>query len=157
VIAAARFAPPVRENTYLHPGFIFASRTPTTVSAVLGSCVAVCLWEPRLAIGGANHFLLPHSEACEKGSPRYGTTAVPALLEALERLGCRRESLRAKVFGGASINVAFQSRLSAENASVALTLLEKIQIEVEVVDTLGSRGRKIVFDTDTGRSEVRYL
>ena len=142
---------------YLHPGFLFASRTPTSISAVLGSCVAVCLWEPRLRIGGANHFLLPHSEVCERGSARYGTTAVPALVDALERLGCRRERLRAKVFGGASINVAFRLNLAADNAGIAISLLDEIGIGVEVVDTLGSRGRKIIFDTDTGRSEVRYL
>ena len=157
MIATAHSPRPARDLAYLHPGFIFASRTATSISAVLGSCVAVCLWEPRLKIGGANHFLLPHNAACESGSARYGATAVPALVEALERLGCRRENLRAKVFGGASINVSFRSKLAAENAGIALELLEELGIAVEVVDTLGSRGRKIVFDTDTGRAEVRYL
>ena len=50
-----------------------------------------------------------------------------------------------------------RSNLAADNAGIALSLLDEIGIGVEVVDTLGSRGRKIIFDTDTGRSEVRYL
>ncbi len=50
----------MEENThYLHPGNLFAHRTPHIVTTILGSCVAVCLWDPINNIGGINHYMLP--------------------------------------------------------------------------------------------------
>src|SRR3972149_9955326 len=48
-----------RSRIYLPPGQLFASAERAAVSTILGSCVAVCLWDPILKIGGINHYLLP--------------------------------------------------------------------------------------------------
>ncbi|MEI6986387.1 MAG: chemotaxis protein CheD, partial [Rhodospirillaceae bacterium] len=47
----------------LLPGDIYCDRTPQYLGTVLGSCVAVCLWDSQLRFGGMNHYLLPNRPA----------------------------------------------------------------------------------------------
>jgi chemotaxis protein CheD len=75
------------------------------VVTVLGSCVAACVWDPRLRIGGMNHFMLPdagENVPIDKAM-RYGNFAMEALLNDVLRRGARRESLEIKVFGGGNV------------------------------------------------------
>jgi chemotaxis protein CheD len=147
-----------RAQAYLHAGQLLAFSTPTAITTVLGSCVAVCLYDPAAKVGGMNHFLLPlHVE--RDRSPRFGTVAVPALVEAVVRAGASPKGLVAKVFGGASVIGAMAQgrRLGEENAALALRLLEEARIPVLDQDVGGSRGRKVVFFVDEGTAWVRQL
>src|SRR6185295_19916700 len=49
--------PPTR--VYLAPGLLYASADGALVTTILGSCVAVGLFDPWVQAGGINHFLLP--------------------------------------------------------------------------------------------------
>ena len=105
------------------------------LSTLLGSCVAVCLFDPALKIGGINHFMLP-----EMGRSKYGDVdsllsgnfAMEALLNALLGRGARKPRLQAKAFGGgghphaaglildtADVRPALQSILNAMAADLA--------------------------------------
>jgi chemotaxis protein CheD len=147
-----------RVHVYLHAGQLVAAAAPTAITTVLGSCVAVCLYDPVAKVGGMNHFLLPlHVE--REASPRFGTVAVPQLVEAVVGAGASRGALVAKVFGGASViaGMARGRRLGEENAALALRLLEEARIRVLDHDVGGGRGRKVVFFTDDGTVWVRQL
>jgi chemotaxis protein CheD len=147
-----------RPQLYLHAGQLVATVSPTAITTVLGSCVAVCLHDPATRIGGMNHFLLPlHVE--RDRSPRFGTIAVPRLVEEVLRAGASRRTLVAKVFGGASVigGMSHGRRLGEENARLALQLLEEAHIPVLDQDLGGSRGRKVVFLADEGTAWVRQL
>jgi chemotaxis protein CheD len=147
-----------RTQVYLHAGQLFASTGPAAITTVLGSCVAVCLHDPSTRLGGMNHFLLPlHVE--RDRSPRFGTIAVPQLVDAVVRAGASPRTLVAKVFGGASVIGAIASarRLGDENARLAFRLLEEAGIPVLDHDVGGSRGRKVVFFADEGTAWVRQL
>jgi len=149
-----------RRSVYLQPGHVFASAGPTEATTVLGSCVAVCLWDHRLRIGGANHFLLPYLADAASASPRYGNVAIERLMRDLERLGSRTEDLVAKVFGGASVLEAFRDErdhLGAKNVDLARRILGAHAIPIVAEDVMGVRGRKLVFRTDTGIALVRLL
>lgn len=148
-----------RAQVYLHAGQLFAAAAPTAISTVLGSCVAVCLHDPISRVGGMNHFLLPLHVDLER-SLRFGTVAVPALIDAVLEAGASRGSLVAKVFGGASVIASIGQRgrrLGEENAALALRLLEEARIPVLDHDVGGSRGRKLVFFADEGTAWVRQL
>ncbi|MGE5547415.1 MAG: chemoreceptor glutamine deamidase CheD [Solirubrobacterales bacterium] len=75
------------------------------IVTVLGSCVAACVWDTRLKIGGMNHFMLPDSgsDVPVDKSMRYGNFAMEELINDLLRRGARRESLEIKVFGGGNV------------------------------------------------------
>jgi chemotaxis protein CheD len=147
-----------RAHVYLHAGQIAVGVQPTAITTILGSCVAVCLHDPTTGIGGMNHFLLPLHVEREK-SPRFGTVAVPQLINDVVKAGASRAALVAKVFGGASVIGAFRGtrNLGAENAALALELLEAAHIRVLDHDVGGTRGRKLIFHADDGNAWVRHL
>jgi chemotaxis protein CheD len=147
-----------RAQVYLHAGELHAATAPTAITTILGSCVAVCLFDPRAGVGGMNHFLLPH--AVERiGSPRFGSVAVPALVASVVRAGARRAALLARLVGGASVVPALRAAggLGAENARLAAELLAGEGIPVLDLDLGGTRGRRVVFHSDDGAAWVRRI
>lgn len=75
------------------------------VVTVLGSCVAACVWDSRLKIGGMNHFMLPDSgsDVPVDKAMRFGNFAMEELINDVLRRGGRRDSLEIKVFGGGNV------------------------------------------------------
>ncbi len=147
-----------RAQLYLHAGQLAVSSRPAAITTILGSCVAVCLHDPAAKVGGVNHFLLPLHVERER-SPRFGTVAVPQLIEEVVRAGASRGALVAKVFGGASVIGAFRAsrNLGEENALLALRLLDEARIPVLDRDVGGTKGRKLIFHVDDGTAWVRQL
>jgi len=147
-----------RAERYVHAGEVLVAATPTAFSTVLGSCVAVCLFDQGRSVGGVNHILLPHPVGPERSS-RFGSVAVPRLVEELLRAGARRESLQAKIFGGAAVIGHFRGRhsLGEDNVSLTRQLLEEAGIPIVEEDVGGERGRKVVFHSDVGAVWVRLL
>lgn len=149
-----------RLATYLHAGQLTAPSAPTAITTILGSCVAVCLWDATRRQGGMNHYLLPYWSGSEASSPRFGNVAVEGLLSALRRLGSASGDLQAKVFGGACVVPALMARgdhLGAKNVVLARKLLAERGIPVVAEDVLGQRGRRVVFHTDDGAAFVRFV
>jgi chemotaxis protein CheD len=156
--ASVIVAPAEKRRHYLHTGHLLVSSEPAVMITVVGSCIAVCLWDERLEIGGMNHFLLPHRIAAHHPAFRFGTLATTELVDRLVALGSRPKDLRAKVFGGASMLVpGVTGAIGAKNTEVAAQVLSERQIAVVANSTGGNRGRKIVFHTDTGETLVRVV
>ena len=149
-----------RQSAYLLPGQLHASAEPCQIRTILGSCVAICLWDQGQRVGGMNHFLLPSSREGKPTSLRFADVATRTLLEKLQRIGCHTRSLQAKIFGGLSM---FQSQnryavsLGARNVAAALDLLKSAGVSVAAQETGGTQGRKIVFNTDDGMVWSRKL
>lgn len=147
-------------RVYLQPGQFFASAEASLVTTILGSCVAVCLWDETTRIGGLNHFLLPHWSGGGNASPRFANVATQKLLDAVLGLGARRQALQAKVFGGASVVEAFRASghpLGSKNVTVARELLEQARIPVVASDVGGRHGRKLLLETASGQAWVQLL
>ena len=145
---------------YLHPGQLVASAEPSYVTTILGSCVAVCLWDVDQRVGGMNHFMLPLFAGNGSASPRFGNVAMERLLSKVLALGARQESLRAKLFGGACVLEALRGTcgsLGANNVELARRFLKGAGIPVVAEDVAGDRGRKLGFRTDDGAAAVRLL
>lgn len=91
----------------LHPGDYYATDKNELISTVLGSCVALILYDSVRAISGMNHFMLPairdtrHFYQEEAG--RYGTYAMDLLINDMLKLGAKKQNLVAKVFGGGRV------------------------------------------------------
>jgi len=142
---------------FLLPGQMFTSREATTVTTILGSCVAVCLWSPAKGIGGMNHYLLPEGETTEANRFRYGSNANPALLQELLSLGCLVTDLRAKVFGGATIMASADpgQSLGKRNMDLALEFLKTNRIVIAEKHGSEQRGCKLIFRTNDGSAQLR--
>jgi chemotaxis protein CheD len=146
------------ESVYLHAGEVFASATACTIATIVGSCVAVCLFDEKRCIGGANHYLLSESFVTGRASPRFGNVAIPELILRVIALGSRKGDLCAKIFGGASTTAAGGSgTLGSKNVQIARRILSAERIPVVAEDVGGDRGRKIIFHTAEGHVWVRKL
>jgi chemotaxis protein CheD len=143
-------------RVYLAPGQLFASAERVQVTTILGSCVAVCLFDNEAQVGGVNHFLLPYGAP---PSPRFAEHAVPQLMDRVLALGARRERLRAKLFGGACVLEALRSSsaLGARNVDAARERLAAEGIPVVAEDTGGDLGRKLIFEIQTGSAWIRAI
>jgi chemotaxis protein CheD len=147
----------VRE-VYLHPGQLVASAEPMTVTTILGSCVAVCLWDSHNGVGGINHFLLPDAPAGDRSSPRFAGGACAQLLESVLKLGAAQSRLVAKVFGGSwALMPTRGEALGWKNVKAARVFLDEWGVPVAGEDVGGRVGRKLRYETGSGTVWVRLL
>ncbi len=124
------------------------------LTTVLGSCVATCLFDPELKIGGMNHFLLP--ESTETADVRHAPVAMERLINALLRKASHRGRLRAKLFGGARMIPGLPD-IGLRNGRAALAFLENEGILFEASDLGGIRARRIRFWPSIGKVEVQKV
>ncbi len=144
---------------YLYPGLLFAQKDMCMVTTVLGSCVSVCLWDPVLNIGGINHYMLPLWNGEGLPSPKYGSVAIPKLIEKMLALGCRKENLKAKVFGGGAVMQISSGLLNVGERNIILaedTLADE-NIPIISKDVGGNHGRKLIFCTGSGTVLVKKI
>jgi len=164
VIEAAELAKtlPYKE-IYLHPGQTYVSKEPAQISMILGSCAGVCLYDRRLGIGGATHFMLPQWDGSGDPSTRYGDVAMDVLLKQFHSHGSVPGDLEANVFGGACMFQAFRpedgsdDHIGSRNVQVAIQTFSRHGIMIANKDTGGENGRKIKMQTDTGTVAVSVI
>ena len=134
---------------YLYPGKMAAFKEETIISTLLGSCVAVAIHDPTTKIGGLNHYLLPEGLPNEALNTRYGTFAIPALIDECVRLGANRSRLQAKIYGGANV-ISVSSLgdgIGKRNIEVAETLLREMNIPILERNVAGEYARTIKLNT----------
>jgi two-component system chemotaxis response regulator CheB len=144
---------------FVYPGQLMASRESSRIKTILGSCVSVVFWDPRTRIGGLCHYLLPEPTAGTVPSARYGSFAIPELLQRMLDLGAQREHIQAKIYGGGNV-VNHLNRLDGtigdRNIEEAHAQLEKLKIPVLEENTGGNKGRFIAVDTSNFAVEHRF-
>lgn len=145
-------------TVYLHPGQTYVSQSPKRVTTIVGSCVAVFLWNAKLRMGGGTHFLLPQWGGEGQPSSRYGNIALEELMQHFIRLGSPLSDLHAYVYGGASILEALRvmsGGLGQKNVDFALEWIRNHSpIHMRDRQTGGHKGRKVVLDTLEGTVAV---
>jgi chemotaxis protein CheD len=136
---------------------VYASPVPTEVVTILGSCVAICLYDASRGIGGLNHFMLPTDSATP--SPRYVGHATDMLIEQLAAMGASRSRLQAKLFGGAAVLKMGEGAadLGSRNVDAARIRLARERIPVVAECVGGDRGRKLTFITSEGTARIRQV
>ncbi len=140
-------------STFIHIGQIHVDVAPAAISTVLGSCVAVCLYDRLLCTGGMNHYLLPFWNGNGLQSPKYGNISIPKMIENMLERGSKIVDLEAKIFGGASINIASSENMmiGEKNILVAREILKSYKIPIVAEDVGGQSGRKIQFNLERGK------
>lgn len=147
------------KNHYLYPSALFADKEPHMVDTILGSCIAVCLYDEKRKIGGINHFMLPFWNGSGLASPKYGNIAIEKLIEKMLALGSNMNDMKAKVFGGGEV-VETQSnhfRIGERNIELAEKMLTELNIRVMGRSVGGKLGRKIRFNTETGVVLMKFI
>jgi len=139
------------------PGEYFVSNENLVIMTVLGSCIAACLWDSRVRVGGMNHFMLPDGDSIDV-SGRYGSYAMELLINEMLKLGARRETMQAKIFGGAQVMHSFTTmNVGERNTQFVVNYLHTERIPVVSEDVLDIYPRKVVFFPVTGKAMVKRL
>ncbi|KAA9007965.1 chemotaxis protein CheD [Histidinibacterium aquaticum] len=137
-----------RTITVIQGDYAISGDPGTTLSTILGSCVAVCLYDAEEGIGGMNHFLLP-GENNGATTHRYGVHLMELLINGLLKRGADRSRLKAKIFGGGRMSDNLRD-IGQSNVEFARGFLTREAIPI-VSDHVGERSaRRLRFWPATG-------
>lgn len=146
------------EKVFIHVGQIHVAQIPTEISTVLGSCVAVCLFDRFRMVGGMNHYLLPMWNGNGLQTPKFGNVSIPRMINSMLDMGCSIQNMEAKIFGGAEINIVSSNELMVgkRNVLTAEDILAEYKIPIIAKDIGGTSGRRILMYSDTSRVLLKY-
>src|SRR5208282_1302537 len=88
---------------FLQPGEFYFGDRKTRIRTLLGSCVAITLWHPRLHIGGMSHYMLssrPRPKKDEALNGRYAVEVMELFMRELSRSHTKPREYQVKIFGG---------------------------------------------------------
>ncbi len=152
-----------QEVVTIHPGEYFLTEDDTIIATVLGSCIAVGIYDPEAGIGGLNHFMLPgelaRADIVRSPNAKYGMYAMELLINDLMKLGVRRSSMRAKVFGGGAVLRLKEGKTSIPRSNIefAFEYLAREGIPIVASDVGGREPRKIFFFARTGKVLLKRI
>ncbi len=148
---------------YLLPGDFHFGGKNTRIHTVLGSCVSITVWHPRLRIGGMSHSMLP-CRGNKPGNPkldgRYADEAIELLLREIVKRHTRPVEYQVKLFGGGNMfrqplaERAFN--VAGSNIEAARLLLEAGGFNIHAEHVGGSGHRSIIFDLCDGDVRIKH-
>lgn len=154
----------IRNNTkfgkdikIIHPGEYYVSGLNELIGTLLGSCVAVCLFDPEKGLAGMNHFMLPgritSRDIFSDKKAKYGITAINRLMASMFEGGSKKENIIAKIFGGGHVldSIKTSSSISDDNVRLARLMMEMEDIPIVENDVGGEFTRKLLLDVKTGK------
>jgi len=129
------------------------------VTHALGSCVAVCLWDPVTHVAGMLHFLLPEAtlnpERAAKQPATFADTGIPLLFQAAYRAGAVKARLRVHLLGGAAITAGSGGLdVGRRNGLMAKKLLWQNGVLVKGESLGGTDSRTVSLWAADGRVQV---
>lgn len=129
----------------------------------LGSCVGITLYDPVKKTGGMAHAMLPDIDraAANVNPLRFVNYVIKAMVEELEKCGCLRKNLEAKLFGGAHMFGFLSSEsvlnVGDKNAEMAKSILAEMGINILANETGGTFGRTITLNLETGLVLIKTI
>jgi chemotaxis protein CheD len=144
-------------EVFLHPGEYHFGDAATRIVTLLGSCVSITVWHPRLLVGGMCHFMLPSRGAIPEGEGydgRFGDEAMKLLMNEIWNLGLDPGQFHAKVFGGANMFPLQcqkqEMNVGERNLEMADVLLDRYGMPVKAKHIGGDGHRKLMLDVWSG-------
>jgi chemotaxis protein CheD len=137
----------------------------TLTTVALGSCVAVCLWEPHARVAGLLHFLLPDSSLNQARAQRepavFADTGIAQLFHAAYALGAHKPRCQIRLVGGAEIGGHKAAgaegvfNVGRRNVIAARGILWRNGVLVEGEDIGGTVPRTLTMSAVDGRVTVK--
>ena len=139
---------------YLKPGYIFLAMGRILISTVVGSCVAICLWDRKNKFGGMSHFLYPIVTGPQEATAKYGNVGTLTLIRMMVSEGSEHSLLEAQLFGGGDILTEEGPNIGRQNVEIARKILNRHGIPIVSEDVGGSKGRKLIYDTGNNQAVI---
>lgn len=142
-------------NLVLDPG--------TIMTIGLGSCIGIALYDRRLKVAGLSHIMLPDSTQFRNVSNpmKFADSAIPILIEKMEKQGCQKKDIVAKIAGGAAMfkfsDKSIISDIGRRNTEAVRNVLKKLGIPIIAEDTGGNKGRTMIVETSDGKVTLKIV
>ena len=137
------------------------SASPNILRTILGSCVGICMYDPKIKIGGLSHIMLPSSKRASSNFKKYADTAIPFMIDEMIKLGSDKSRLVVKLSGGANMFKYTESSLVADiglnNINSVREVLSNFNIPILSEDVGGDRGRTIDFYLESGDLKIKII
>ena len=135
-------------------------RESVILTHALGSCVAVCLWDPQVRVGGLIHVLLPDSrinaERAAVQPAAFADTGIPLLFQTSYAYGVQKKRCQVRIIGGADVTGlgAGQTSVGKRNILAARALLWKNGVMLQGEAVGGHDARNVSMDVFDGRIQI---
>ncbi len=130
------------------------------VTHALGSCIAVCLFDPVAGVAAMLHFLLPESkinaERARQQPGAFADTGIPLLFQSAYKQGLDKKRAIVKLAGGAELGdtTSGSLQIGRRNALAAKNLLWKNGVLINAQDVGGTTPRTVHLSTVNGRMQI---
>lgn len=147
----------------IHPGEFYVSHEDEIIGTLLGSCIAVCLYDKQNNISGMNHFMLPgrisSSDIFTDKSAKYGITAINGLIEKMKKIGGIKKNFEAKIFGGGHVMHTDDCSVTipSDNIKLARVMMEIEDIPIVQSDVGEKFTRKLLMEVLTGKVFMKKI
>lgn len=130
------------------------------VTHALGSCIAVCIYDPLSGIGGMLHFLLPEArinpERAKQQPAVFADTGIPLLFQAAFDRGLKKQRAIVHLVGGAEMTQSAGAAFGTgrRNLLAAKNLLWRNGVFVAGMEVGGTGARTLHLSVSNGRLEI---
>jgi len=159
---------------FLQPGDFYFGDCYTRIRTLLGSCISITVWHPKLLIGGMCHYMLP-----TRGQPnsssldgRYGDEAMALFLKEIQAAGTRPAEYEVKLFGGSNMFTGIGKNrcvekncpdpitimckdISCRNRLSARLLVERHGFAIKAENLGGTQPHNVLFDLWSGHVWIK--
>lgn len=152
-------------DIFLQPGDFYFGEKKTRIRTLLGSCVAITLWHPKLHIGGMCHYMLPRRPHRKVGTPhsldgRYAEDAMKMFLAEISGARTRAAEYQVKLFGGGrmfalSVKPTRHPSIAEANVEFGRAAIAQCGFRSVAEDLGGESHRNVILDLWNGNVWVR--
>lgn len=135
-------------NVVLDPGSI--------MTIGLGSCIGIALYDKTTKVAGLAHIMLPDSTQFKSNTNpmKFADLAIPMLIDKMEKQGCNKRNMVAKIAGGASMfnfsDKSIISDIGKRNSDAVRKALKDEAIRIVAEETGGNKGRTMILKANDG-------
>jgi chemotaxis protein CheD len=147
-------------------GEYLVAQSPMVLRTILGSCVAVILYDKIHRIGGLAHVYLPSGQEYTTSrdstitSHKFADILLPLMIEEILKENGNKRLFSAYLVGGASLFNAKPASfmdIGKKNLDAVRRILSEMRINFLELEVGGNNGRKVYFYLKNGDIEVINL
>ncbi|MGR3319951.1 MAG: chemotaxis protein CheD [Candidatus Anammoxibacter sp.] len=145
-----------RKNVLVKPGDLCFPEKTNLLCAVVGSGVAITVFDTKRRCGGMCYYIKPLRNNPNETSTSFACPSIIGLLNMLLGSGSQLKYLEAQLYGGAANQKAegHINGLGDQNVNVAKEILNLQNVRIVGTGIGGTYGRKVVFDTSSGETVI---
>ncbi len=139
-------------------GQIGAGQATATFRSVLGSCIGLAFYNPKLKAGTFAHIVLPESAGRPGSLGKFADTAIPEMIRLMKGYGVMPSQIVARMAGGANMfGHGGPMQIGDFNAKAVKLGLAQAGIRLASESIGGTKGRRVIFDCQSGEFLVQTV